>query len=219
MELDDLKGAWKELGRQLERQNDLTLQNFRDRKLARAQASLRPLIFGQLAQIVFGIPFVVLGAIAWTSHLGGGVLLVAGLVVHLYGIASIVAAALVLAAIRRMDYAAPVVAIQTQLARLRRSYIASSLALGLSWWILWIPFALVAFYVAFHVNLYVHMREPIWWMVASGVAGLLLSVWFLIWSRSATRQSLSKAVDDVATGFSLRRARSHLDELTAFGCE
>ena len=67
-DLGELRAAWQQLGRALERQNDLALRHLRDAKLARARASLLPLRRGQAAQVAFGVLCMLLGASAWHRH-------------------------------------------------------------------------------------------------------------------------------------------------------
>jgi hypothetical protein len=219
MELDDLKQGWQTLGNALARQSDLAEREFRARKLDRARSSLRSLVAGQALQIAFGTASVVLGVSVWHRHVGGNALFASGVVIHVYGVLLIASAAIVLGLIGRIDYTAPVLAIQQALARLRRIYVITSLALGLAWWLLWIPYALAGFDLLFGVDLYPHMRGPVWWMVASGVAGLALTLALIAWSLHAAGPRLARALDDTATGFSLRRARAHLDELATFAAE
>ena len=68
MELDDFKSAWQSLDRRLQLDNTLKLHDLRERKLDKARGSLRPLFWGQVAQILFGIPFVLLAALLWMSQ-------------------------------------------------------------------------------------------------------------------------------------------------------
>src|SRR5690606_24683864 len=67
MELDELKSAWQALDRKLERENSLRLDDLRDRKLGKVHDSLRPLFRGQVAQILFGIPFIALATLLWMT--------------------------------------------------------------------------------------------------------------------------------------------------------
>ncbi len=219
MELDDLKLGWRTLGNALARQNDLMAREWRERKLDRARSSLRPLVAGQVLQIAFGIASVALGVSVWHRHVGGNALFASGLAIHVYGVLLIASAAIVLGLIGRIDYMAPVLAIQLAMARLRRIYVITSLALGLAWWMLWIPYVLAGFDVLFRVDLYPRMRGPVWWMIASGVAGLALTLALIAWSLHAAGPRLARALEDTATGFSLRRARAHLDELASFAAE
>lgn len=219
MELDDLRGAWQALGRALERHNDLASRQFRDRTLERARSSLRPLQRGQVVQIAFGILAVVLGVSVWHRHLHDVALLAAGIVVHVYGIALIATGSVVLALIGRIDYTAPVVEIQTALARLHRTYLRTGLSLGMVWWVLWIPFTLAGFDAAFGVDLYAHMAGPIHWMIAASVIGLLATLALLRWSMRAGSPGLRKALLASATGRSLRRANAEVEALAAFAAE
>ena len=58
MELDDFKLAWKELDRKLDRQYALDLLRFREERGKRMKSGLRPLVWGQALQMLFGIPLV-----------------------------------------------------------------------------------------------------------------------------------------------------------------
>ena len=89
MELDDLKQAWQALGHQLQQQNALQLQQYRESKLRGIGRTLRPLFWGQLVQMAFGLGFVLLGV--WMWRIGHGIampLFVAGIIAHVYGIAT-----------------------------------------------------------------------------------------------------------------------------------
>ena len=143
MEPDELKHIWQAMGRQLERQEAINLQLFRERKLARARGSLRPLFWGQVVQILFGCLFLLLATLFWSVGPHPAHVVLAGIVVHAYGIGTIIVAGMTLGAIRRIDYAAPVVAIQKQLASLRRLYLVNGMVAGLPWWFLWVPGLLV----------------------------------------------------------------------------
>ena len=71
MELDDLKQAWQSLDRQMQKQNALQLQHYRESKLRGIGKTLRPLFWGQLVQMAFGLGFVLLGV--WMWRIGHGV--------------------------------------------------------------------------------------------------------------------------------------------------
>ena len=55
MEADELKSAWQSLDRRLSQQNDIQLALLRDHKLERARGGLRPLIVGQVLQMLLGV--------------------------------------------------------------------------------------------------------------------------------------------------------------------
>lgn len=216
MELDDFKLAWQTLDQRLQQQNDIGLQLLRERGLDRARKHLRPLWWGQVAQMLFGLVCVLLGATCWNQNLDQPSLLVAGIVVHVYGIATMIAGGAALGLTARIDYAAPVVRIQKQLAKLRRFYVASGAAVGLAWWVLWVPFLVMLTGLGGNAEGFEWLQSWVIISLAIGVAGLLATLWFHRWSRHPSRPRLAKAMDDSVTGGSLRRAQARLDELERF---
>ena len=215
MELDDLKSAWQILDRRLETQTALQLHVFREGKLDKLRGSLRPLVWGQVAQIVFGALMIVLGVACWAQNPDVPMLFGAGLSLHVYGVVAIIFAGVTLGRIGRIDYAAPVLAIQKQLAQLRRTYILNSLCAGLPWWLLWIiaPMALLGLA---GVDIASRAPEFVWISLAVGAAGLLATLWSLRWAQDPRRPRLASLVDASMTGASLRKARRFLDEIAQF---
>lgn len=219
MELDQLRDAWQSLGRILERQHDLALTQWRERRLERARARLNPLVFGQALQIAFGALTLALGIATW-SHAGTSVAQFAtGIALHVYGVALVASAIVVLSLVGRIDYTAPVVAIQIALARLRRTYIATGLALGLPWWFLWVPYAIAIVRVATGVDLCRHMAGPLAWMLGVGIAGLAVTLAAIRAALRSQRPRLAQVLRDSAAGRSLRRAQADLDEVARFAAE
>ena len=143
MELDELKTTWQALDRRLQQSNAIQLQLFKDGRFKNMRAGLRPLFWGQIVQILFGCLFLLLATLFWSVGPHPAHVVLAGIVVHAYGIGTIIVAGMTLGAIRRIDYAAPVVAIQKQLASLRRLYLVNGMVAGLPWWFLWVPGLLV----------------------------------------------------------------------------
>lgn len=216
MEIDDFKQAWQTLDRRLERQNAINLRLYSDGKLANARAGLRPLVWGQVLQMVFGVLLMLVAGSFWADHHDVPHLLVSGLIVHAYGLAITILGGVTLGIIGRIDYAAPVLGIQQQLARLRRFYIRGGLVAGLAWWLLWIPLVAMVLMAAFGADLYVNAPSAIWISVAVGIAGLAATAWFHRWSHHPSRPRLARAMDDSLTGSSLRKAQRVLDELAQF---
>ncbi|MGH8063065.1 MAG: serine/threonine protein kinase, partial [Pseudoxanthomonas sp.] len=144
MELDELKAAWHSLDRRLEQQNAINLLLLKDDRSKRMRSSLRPLFWGQLLQMPFGLLFVALAASLWIRA-GSAPLdlpwhvLLAGVFVHAYGVAAIALAGCTMGLIRTIDYSLPVLDIQKQLLRLRRFYIINGMIVGLPWWFMWVP--------------------------------------------------------------------------------
>ena len=215
MELDELKSAWQALDRRLQLDNSLKLHDLRERKLDKARGSLRPLFWGQVAQILFALPFIALAALLWMSRPEGVAVIAAGVVLHAYGVVTIIAAGVVLAQIRKIDYSSPVLQIQTQLARVRTLYIRSGMLAGLPWWFLWVVVLIVLAGLG-DTNLLVKVPSLVWSGLGIGVAGLLATWWFHRWSRRPERAEFGRKMDDSLTGGSLRKALAQLEELKRF---
>lgn len=219
MELDDLKQAWQMLDKRLQLDNSLKLHDLRERKLDKARGSLRPLFWGQVAQILlFGIPVIALASLLWMSQPQHASVIVAGIVLHAYGVFTIIAAGVVLGQLGKIDYSAPVLEIQKQLARVRVLYIRSGMVAGLPWWFLWVVVLMVLTGLG-DVDLFAKAPSLVWLGLGIGAVGLLATWWFHRWSRRPERAEFGRKVDDSMAGGSLRRAQAQLDELARFGQE
>ncbi|UHQ24483.1 serine/threonine protein kinase [Lysobacter sp. 5GHs7-4] len=216
MELDDLKQAWQDLDRKLDRQYSLDLLRFREERGRKMKSGLRPLVWGQALQMLVGVAVLLFGVDVWTEHGDVPHLLAFGLIVHVYGIALIACGGMVQAMIAGVDYAAPVLDIQKQLARLRKFYVRTGMVVGLSWWLFWMPFMAALFMSLFGADMY--RNAPSVFVIGSaiGVAGLLATWWFHRWSRHPSRPRLARAMEDSVTGRSLRRAQAIADEIARF---
>ncbi len=215
MELDDFKSAWRSLDRRLQLDNTLKLHELRERKLDKARGSLRPLFWGQVAQILFGIPFILLASLLWMSQPAHASSIVAGVLVHAYGVLAIIAAGVVLGALREVDYAAPVLDIQKKLLRARTLYIRSGMVAGLPWWFLWIAILQVLAGLG-DVDLLAKAPSLVWIGYGVGIAGLLGTWWFHRWARRPERAEFGRKMDESLSGGSLRKALAQLDELQRF---
>jgi hypothetical protein len=213
MELDEFKQTWQALDRRLEQQNALSLQLFKDGKLDKARRGLRPLVRGQAIQMLIGVVGAMIFAPIWIAHRHEPAVLIAGLVMHLYCIGLIVLGAVVQVQIARIDYSAPVLAIQRQLLRLRRTYsIGGAWVVGLPWWFLTAPLLVALSRGAVMVN----APSVIWIQLVIGAAGLLVTWWFQRWSHRPERAQLARKIDDSSAGGSIRRAQAALDQITRF---
>jgi hypothetical protein len=216
MELDELKQAWQTLDRRLAQQNTLLLHGRKRRTL---RARLWPLALGQALQLLFGVLTIVIGVALWRTFTHIPLVLVLGIIVHVYGVVVVIASCVVLSHFARLDSSEPVLALQQRLAELRRAYVVGGAVVGLPWWLLWmVPPAVVA---ALRVEHGTHGAFPEWLIAcfAVGVLGLLGTWWFHRWSRRPGREALAQRLMDGATGGSLRRACAELDALRAFESE
>lgn len=225
MELDELKQAWQTLDKRLQQQNALQFQRLRDKRIDKMKSSLRPLLIGQIVQILFGAWMVLIGVDVWASHRDVPHLLIAGIVMHVYGVATIIAGGIVCGGIAGIDHAAPVLELQRKLAKLRKRYILGGMCVGLPWWVMWVPFVMTLAMSSTGIDIYAVARasSPVanWLDISLGVGVLgLLGTWvFHHWSRHPNRAALGRKLEDGAAGGSLRRAQAELDALKAYEIE
>ncbi len=214
MELDELKLAWKSLDRRMEALMTMNQQELLKEKRGKAASKLRPLAWGQSIQMIIGAIIVLLSVSFWHSTLEIPHLFFAGLSLHIYGVVLVIFGGAMHGMMSRVDYSAPVINIQKQLAKTRRFYVLASTTLGLVWWLLWIPLMMVAFAWAFNVDIYAHQPFILWSWVIIGCSGLLASLGFIYWA--SKRPILSSKLERSAAGKSLNTAQAFLDEIAEF---
>lgn len=133
--------------------------------------SLRPLFRGQIIQILIGVAMIVLGAQCWAPNTHVIHLLVSGVILHVYGLAIIVAAANVMTRIKRIDYSKPVDHVRSRLDAVRTMYLRVGPIIGFPWWLMWIPaFVAFGFDAVLHPNCLIIS-------LCVGVVGIMVSVW------------------------------------------
>ncbi len=214
MQLDDMKAAWLTLDRRLETQAAMNLQMYKENKLDKARSGLRALVWGQALQMIVGALIALWAAGFWSQHRDVPHLLIAGLIVHVYGISMILFGAAMQVLIGRIDYAAPVIAIQRQLARLRKVYVRGGLLIGLPWWLIWMPFLEIFFMSKFDADLYANASEFIGISIVIGIVGLVLT--YVVYRWIAKRPLWAKRVEDGSAGRSLNQTQNYLDQITQF---
>ncbi len=219
MELDDMKNAWLALDRRLERQEALNVHTFRETRLDRLRASLRPLQVGRIVQIVVGGLLALVFAPFWVDHLDTLHLVVIGVSLHAYALMMIIGGARDLYLIRRLDYAAPVLEIQRRLTELRSWLVKSAPVYGAAGCFIWIPFLLWLFEVAFGADLYANAPEVVYVLLASGVLCLALMLLALYWVRRPGRSKWAERLERSVTGRGVYKAQRFLDEIAAFARE
>ncbi len=216
MELDEMKQAWQSLASRLDHQETLALREYQARHVDRVRGYLRPLIIGQIFQLLCGLGMSFVFGSFWIDHLGSMTLLVSGVLLHAYGVAYILAAARELYILGSIDYSAPVLAIQKRFAHLRAWRLRSGLYIGLAGCVLWVPFIVVCFQMLFGVDLMEVAPLFVWILVASGVASALVLYLFARWLRYPQRAALATRLYNSALGWTLRRAQQALDEVGRF---
>ena len=104
--------------------------------MSRVENALRPLFWGQIVQMFFGIFLIAIGVQCWVRNMDVPHQVVSGAVLHAYGVLMILAAGVICGRIKRVDYSKPVDAIRHQLDAIRTFYLRAGAILGLSWWLL-----------------------------------------------------------------------------------
>ena len=214
-ELDDLKSAWQTLNRNLERQHALALHQFREDKLTRFRSGFRPLVIGQIIQIIGGVLLAVCGGSFWVDHFGVAHLMIYGISVHLYGIMLIVFAARDLFLIKQFDHAAPVLDLQKQIAALREWHVRAGLWFSVTGCFIWIPLLLMIFN---GLGADVWNRNPavVGWFFVSAVVCLAFIYALVAIARRPGNKKFAKSLADSSAGRSVRHAQSLLKEIERF---
>ena len=212
MELDDFKAAWQTLDARLAQQNRLQLELLRGQKQVQARRNLRSLVGGQILQILLGIGLIVLGVACWSHNPDAITLFATGIAVHVFGVANIILAGITLGQIARIDYAAPVMVIQKQFARLLRSYLLNSYVCGFGWWLMWMPVTM-AFAGIWGIDLARQAPPFLWSGIAVSVLGMVATCWWVSRGTRDQRDPLAR-MDDGADG--IRRSLRLVDELEGF---
>ncbi|HET6433716.1 hypothetical protein [Dyella sp.] len=218
MELDEMKQAWQMLDRRLAAQQAIQWQGFRAGRLTQLQRRLRPLAGWLVLQIPLGVALMAWGIASWGSHLGDARAMAPGLVMHAFGLLSVMIPARTLAMLRRIDYASPVLEIQCRLARLRAWRVRVegpvSAVIGS---VIWIPALLMLAQAdadRFGMNLWDHARPGLLaWLVLSALVSLsLVGLGYMVLRRLGKLDWLANHL----AGASLRQAQAELEALLRF---
>lgn len=214
MELDELKNAWQSLDRRLQQHHALNFQLLRSHRADTMRRGFRPLVIGQAISMLIGAAAMFFLLPLWTHMAPAHDLAVkiSGVVLHVYCVALIVFGGVMQGFVAGVDYAAPVLAIQQRLLKMRRFYIIGGMLIGLPWWFLTAPLLVVFTRGAILDN----APSVIWLQLAIGAIGLAATGWLHRWAHRAGREKLGRWLDDNAAGGSIRRAQAALEELRAF---
>lgn len=199
MELDDLKTGWAELDRRVAALNVIVHEQH---AVAGVRAELRPLRWGQTFQAAFGLMLAIAAGSFWVEHRDALGLLVAGLLLHFYGIAMIAVAARNLVLAARASEHVPVLALQQRIAALRAWRIREGRFFGVVGCFMWVPMIVWAFGL---LGVDIVAANPSFVGLNLAVAVVCLAG-YLIVSR------IAKAPE----GAAVRQARERLDELASF---
>jgi hypothetical protein len=198
MELDELKSAWQVLDQRVGRLEAAVPL----RGPGGVRAELRPLVIGQAIQIVAGLALAMVAGSFWFDHRNVPTLLATGLLLHLYGMAMIVAAARNLFLVGRVNEAAPVLELQRRVTALRAWRIREGRWFGVVGCFMWVALIVWAFG---SLGVDIVARRPLFVGFLLLTALVCLGVFALV-----TR------LDRSPEGRAVSRARERLAEITRF---
>jgi hypothetical protein len=178
----------------------------------RFRSGLQPLAVGQTLQLLIGAVITVLSAEFWVNHVSTPQLSICGLVLQLYGIMFIAFAVRDLVLIRQIDYDAPIIMIQKQVAKLRAWHIRAAIWYGYTGSVVWLPALIVVLYLL-GVR-WDQSPRKILWLVASTLVGLALNYSLVRLARSPGK--CGRALSNSWIGRSVNRAQAALDEIEQF---
>jgi len=172
---------------------------------------------GQAFQILIWIAVVATVGPFWIEHRATPHLLLFGQLLHVYGIATICASVLQLAMIARINYANPVLKIQRQLLQLRRLRIASTVILGLPWWVLWLIATLIGAQWFFGIDFYA--LAPGWINMTLAVCTLAMVInaglaWR--WTKNPPASGFFHSFVDDLAGCGFSNTTRQLDDIARF---
>jgi hypothetical protein len=217
MELDEMKQAWARMDLRQDGMEALLRQDFRERRLDKAHASLRGALAWQAIGIGCWLAFTVFVASFWVQHRHVTHLLAIGLLLHAYGIAGIWSSVTQLLLISRIHlFDAPVLVMERRLAQWRRFRVVSTFVLGLPWWFLWFLLPLVWMTWWSGVDVFVPSAW-IWANMVVGAVGVVFSLWLArrFAARSIRSPWLQRVADDMS-GRALLRVSRQLEEAARF---
>ncbi len=214
MELDEMKLAWQSLDRQMERRYALDFEHYRERKLTSARRHLLPVKIALIARMLLGVAIIAIAASFWGAHIGSTHLVVSGVLLQVYGLLMVISAAWEMQLLGDVDYAAPVLAIQSRLEKFRAWRVRTMPIWMVTGCFVWIPMTLIVFKAWLGADIYERAPAVVLYFVGSGVV-TMVAFWIVArWVPGAAR-----LLGDSNVGGSLDRSRRFLNELVRFEVE
>jgi hypothetical protein len=217
MELDEMKQAWQELSVRLDREHALNAQLLRIGQMDRLRRGWQPLVWGQSALILLGVVIALWGIGFWSTHLHIWQAMACGIAMQAFGTLSIIFPARVIAMVRTIDYAAPVLEIQRRIAGLRAWRVkVEAPVFGVLGSVIWIPVLLMLAQYGMDragADLWGQMHGASSWLVLMGVASLAVTgLLYLLLCKLGRRRWL----EDSFAGNAVKRAEAMLGDIARF---
>jgi len=211
-EFDALRRQWRETQQKLEAQHALGLQLLTGNRVDRARARLRPLLAGQILQVIAGAAGTGFFARFWIAHVGEPAALASGLLMHAWSVALLVSAVVEILLVLRINYARPVLTIQKYLGVLQFWRTRRAPLLGLAFWVLWLP--LVEVLLKHFTGADIAARF-LWVNVAVGGVGFVATLW--LFGRLRRRgHRIADAIDADNRGCGIEGAKALLADIRRF---
>ena len=218
MDLDDLKQRWEEADRKLDASLRLSTRLLRESTLSKAARATSRLSWLMLPEILLNLGLVVWLGSFLADHFTQARFAIPALALDLGAIALLIAQGHQWLALRRLDYGAPVVAIQKEIGRLRLQELRVFKWVMITAPLAWTPLLIVAIKGLTGLDAYAIFSGA--WLaanVAFGLAVLLLAVW--ISRRYADRMERSPRIQSLMrslSGYNLNAAAGFLTSLARF---
>ena len=198
MDLHELESAWKTLDTRVARQDEEITQLRTEARGLRSRWRLHLATLGQVAQIAVGLLLAFWGGGFWVDHWGTPHLVAYGVAVHVYGIALMASAIVLILRLATIDYGKPVADVQMRLLALRRARIRTERVLWLIGAIAWVPMMMMGVF-AFGFDAFVHRPSWVWLNLAVGVALAIAAgavmAWKPAWFASVSMDGALRDVD------------------------
>jgi len=221
MELEDLQRLWQDHDRRLDASLRLNTRRLRGSVLGKAETALSRLARWLRLELLLDLAIALWLGSFIADHVAAARFLVPAVGLQLCVLALLAACIRQLAAIGKVDYGAPIVAIQQRLESLRRERLRAVKLTLLVSPLLWIPLLIVTCEAMFQLDVYATFSTA--WLVANLLAGLaLIPAMSWISKRYADRMERSplarRLMRDLA-GRNLAAAAGFLRSLAEFVAE
>lgn len=218
MQLDDMKEAWMAHGALLERSLAIDERLLRELLLRKVRFALAPYVLVRALEVALGVAALVVGMPVLAVHAGEPRYLVVGGALAVFAIGLTAQCAYLLVHALRLDYGRPVTALRREVERLQLVEYRSFKWAVLGGTLLWLPVILVMFEALAGVDALARVHLP--FLVGNLAVGLVvLALGHFLSRRYVERADLgprAHRIVDALSGWGLRKAAGHLDELARF---